>query len=227
MAGPSALPSAPSVVSRSTGPVGPPPRSEFRTSPRTSEASASARLVSGPAPGFRSPTAPSSCASSRSSSVSPGTTTTSNVVACAAPAMSARNARASAAVRAMPGTLGALGRGEALPAALLALAVALALVLFGPPPGDLPAHLYRTELVEDGVLVWDTLWYAGHYPLVAYSLLYYLPAALVGNDIVAIVSVVASSVLFASLVRREWGEATRWAAVAFAVVACGSLFTGT
>ena len=118
----------------------------------------------------------------------------------------------------MPATLGA---------AALALVVGLALVLLGPPPGDLPAHLYRTELVEDGVLVWDTLWYAGHYPLVAYSLLYYFPAALVGNDVVAIVSVVASAVLFASLVRREWGDATRWAAVAFAVVACGSLFTGT
>ncbi|MGH3038984.1 MAG: hypothetical protein ACRDLZ_06185 [Gaiellaceae bacterium] len=118
----------------------------------------------------------------------------------------------------MPGTLGA---------AAIALVVGLALVLLGPPPGDLPAHLYRTELVENGVLVWDTLWYAGHYPLVAYSLLYYFPAALVGNDVVAVVSVVVSSVLFASLARREWGEGTRWAALAFAVVACGSLFTGT
>ena len=128
------------------------------------------------------------------------------------------NARASTAVRAMPGTLGA---------AALALVVGLALVLFGPPPGDLPAHLYRTELVEDGVLVWDTFWYAGHYPLAAYSLLYYFPAALLGNDVVAVVSVVASSALFASLARREWGEAARWPSLAFAVVACGSLFTGT
>jgi hypothetical protein len=118
----------------------------------------------------------------------------------------------------MPGTLGA---------AALAFVVGLALVLFGPPPGDLPAHLYRIELVEDGVLVWDTFWYAGHYPLAAYSLLYYFPAALVGNDVVAVVSVVASSVFFASLARREWGEAARWPALAFAVVACGSLFTGT
>ena len=128
------------------------------------------------------------------------------------------NARASTAVRAMPGTLGA---------AALALVVGLALVLFGPPPGDLPAHLYRTELVEDGVLVWDTFWYAGHYPLAAYSLLYYFPAALFGNDVVAVVSVVASSVLFASLARREWGEAARWPSLAFALVACGSLFSGT
>ena len=100
----------------------------------------------------------------------------------------------------MPGTLG--------PAAV-ALALGLALVLLGPPPGDIPAHLYRTELVRDGVLVWDTFWYAGHYPLLAYSLLYYFPAALVGNDVVALVSVVAAAALFASLAEREWGERAR------------------
>jgi hypothetical protein len=132
--------------------------------------------------------------------------------------MSAMNARASTAVRAMPGTLGAAG---------IALVVGLALVLLGPPPGDLPAHLYRTELVRDGVLVWDTFWYAGHYPLLTYSLLYYFPAAVFGNDLVALVSVVASAALFASLAGREWGEAARWPARVFAVVACGPLFTGT
>ncbi len=118
----------------------------------------------------------------------------------------------------MPGTLGA---------AAIALAVGVALLLFGPPPGDLPAHLYRTELVEDGVLVRDTFWYAGHYPLLGYSLLYYFPAALVGNDAFALASVVVSAALFASLAWREWGEAARWPARAFAVVACGPLFTGT
>ena len=110
---------------------------------------------------------------------------------------------------------------------MIALVVGLALVLFGPPPGDLPAHLYRTELVENGVLVWDTYWYAGHYPLLAYSLLYYFPAALVGNDAVALVSVVAAAALFASLAEREWGDRARWPSRVFAVVACGPLFTGT
>jgi hypothetical protein len=118
----------------------------------------------------------------------------------------------------MPGTL---------EAALIALAVGLALVFLGPPPGDLPAHLYRTELVEDGVLVWDTFWYAGHHPLFSYSLLYYFPAALVGNDVVALVSVVVAAALFVSLTEREWGSLARWPARIFAVVACGPLFTGT
>jgi hypothetical protein len=127
----------------------------------------------------------------------------------------------------MPGTLGALARGEVAIASALSLAVGLALVLFGPPPGDLPAHLYRTELVEDGVLVWDTYWYAGHYPLLAYSLLYYFPAALLGNDLVALGSVVGAAALFASLAEREWGERARWPSRVFAVVVCGPLFTGT
>ena len=77
------------------------------------------------------------------------------------------------------------------------------------------------------MLVWDTFWYAGHYPLLGYSLLYYFPAALVGNDLVALVSVVAAAALFASLAHREWGEAARWPSRLFAVVACGPLFTGT
>ncbi|HEU4449827.1 MAG TPA: hypothetical protein VFR63_07600 [Gaiellaceae bacterium] len=127
----------------------------------------------------------------------------------------------------MPGTLGALGRAEAWRAGLLALAVALPLVFLGPPPGDLPAHLYRTELVREGVLVWDTFWYGGHYPLVSYSLLYYFPAALLGNDVVAVASVVGAAALFGALAEREWGEAGRLSAWAFAVVACGPLFTGT
>jgi hypothetical protein len=99
--------------------------------------------------------------------------------------------------------------------------------LLGPPPGDLPAHLYRTELVRDGVLLWDTYWFAGHYPLASYSLLYYFPAALLGNEPLAVAAVIVSAALFSSLVERGWGPETRWAARAFAVVACGPLFTGT
>jgi hypothetical protein len=112
-------------------------------------------------------------------------------------------------------------------AGLLALAVALPLAVLGPPGGDAPAHLYRTELVRDGVLVWDTFWFAGHYPLASYSLLYYFPAALVGNVTLAIAAAVLSSALFAAVVRHEWPGAAFWPSVAFAVVAAGSIFTGT
>jgi hypothetical protein len=127
----------------------------------------------------------------------------------------------------MPGTVGLLARREPLLSALVSGTIGLALALFGPPAGDLPAHLYRTELVRDGVLLWDAFWYGGHYPLASYSPLYYFPAALVGNELLTVLSVVGSSALFAVLAEREWGAQARWPARAFAVAACAPLFTGT
>ncbi|HVM69650.1 MAG TPA: hypothetical protein VM204_07435 [Gaiellaceae bacterium] len=118
-------------------------------------------------------------------------------------------------------------RTEPRRAAALALAAALPLALLGPAPGDLPAHLYRTELVREGVLLWDTYWFGGHYPLAVYSPLYYFPAALVGNEPLVVAAVVLAAALFAAVVREGWGERTRFAAYAFAVAACGPLFTGT
>ena len=161
-------------------------------------------------------------------SVNPGTTTTSKSVACASPVCEREERKGrERSVRAIPGTLGMGVPTEAVRCALIAAAVASPLAVFGPPPGDLPAHLYRTELVREGVLLWDTYWYAGHYPLLSYSLLYYFPAALVGNEPLAIAAVIVSAALFASLVERGWGPETRWASRAFAVAACGPLFTGT
>jgi hypothetical protein len=127
----------------------------------------------------------------------------------------------------MPGTLGSLASAEPVRCALIAAVVAVPLALFGPPGGDMPAHLYRTMLVEDGVFVWDNLWYGGHYPLASYSLLYYLPATLFGNEALAVVSAIASAALFASICEREWGRRTVWPARVFAVLAAGPVFTGT
>lgn len=122
----------------------------------------------------------------------------------------------------MPETLGLWRH-----AAALAAFVALPLALFGPSSGDLPAHLYRTFLVEEGILVWDGHWYGGHYPLFSYSLLYYLPAALLGNELLAVAAVIAAAGLFGAVAEREWGVAARWPVLAFAVFAAGPLFTGT
>jgi hypothetical protein len=121
----------------------------------------------------------------------------------------------------------ALARAEVLLAGLLAAASALAIVVLAPPGGDAAAHLYRTLLLRDGVGLWDELWFAGHYPLASYSLLYYLPAALVGNLPVVVASVVASAALFAALANDEWGDAARWPARAFGVAAAWPLYTGT
>jgi hypothetical protein len=110
---------------------------------------------------------------------------------------------------------------------MLAAAVALPLALFGPAGGDEPAHLYRTELVRHGVFVWDGYWFAGHYPLASYSLLYYFPAALFGNLPLTVAAIVASAALFAAVLRDEWGRDAFWPSLCFAVVSAAPLFTGT
>lgn len=114
-----------------------------------------------------------------------------------------------------------------LAATSIAALTAAALAVFGPPAGDAPAHLYRTELVRDGVLLWDNLWYGGHYPLASYSLLYYLAAAVVGNVTLVVAASVVAAALFAAVATREWGEAARWPSLVFAVLACGPIVTGT
>jgi hypothetical protein len=121
----------------------------------------------------------------------------------------------------------ALGRYETLRAMALAAVPAALVILLTPAGGDAAAHLYRTLLVEEGVYIWDNLWFAGQYPLASYSLLYYLPAALVGNVPLVFCAVLASAALFASISIREWGDAALWPARAFSVLAAGPLFTGT
>jgi hypothetical protein len=130
-------------------------------------------------------------------------------------------------MHALTARAGALRASEVALAALLAAVLSLLLVQIGPPPGDAAAHLYRTFLVEHGVAVWDNLWYGGQYPLASYSLLYYLPAALVGNVPLVVAAVVVSAALFASIAKHEWGAAGRWPALSFGVAAVGPLVTGT
>jgi hypothetical protein len=118
-------------------------------------------------------------------------------------------------------------RAEPLLASLIAAAAGAGLIAVDALGGDAPAHLYRTELLREGVYGWDNVWYGGHYPFVTYSLLYYLPAALVGNVPLVLAASVVSATLFASLAVRQWRGAARWPARAFAVLAVGPLLTGT
>ena len=110
-------------------------------------------------------------------------------------------------------------RSEILAAALVTGALATFFALRLPPHGDASAHLFRTFLVRRGDFLWDNYWYGGEYPLASYSLLYYLPAALLGNTIVAVVAAVAASVVFAIVSWEAWGADARWAARLFAVFA--------
>ena len=100
----------------------------------------------------------------------------------------------------------ARARAEMLLCALVAATASVALVAVSPPGGDTAAHLYRTWLLERGQTVWDHLWFTGHYLLAGYSLLYYPPAALVGNIPLVVAAVVASAALFWAIARGGVGR---------------------
>jgi hypothetical protein len=101
----------------------------------------------------------------------------------------------------------------------IAAALAATLVWLGPPGADLAAHVYQRALfLHQGFVLWNNFWYAGRYSFVTYSLLYYPLAAVIGIKLLAVVSVAAAVIAFAAVVRHEWGEQSRWAERAFAVV---------
>lgn len=123
------------------------------------------------------------------------------------------------------GTATVAQREAALAAATTALVLG-ALLLLGPAPADAPVHLYRTLLVERGAWLWDGLWLGGHAPLAGYSLLYYFPAALVGNLPLVVGACVASAWWLARLLHQEWGPAARWPTRVGAVGLAAPAFTG-
>jgi hypothetical protein len=107
-------------------------------------------------------------------------------------------------------------RPEWLPAVALSSVLALAMVLWSPPVGDLAAQVFRTELFEHaGLAIWNGSWYGGHYTL-TYSVLFPPLAALLGPQVVGGIAVVSSSYLFDRLVRDRWGVEARWATLWFA-----------
>ncbi len=102
---------------------------------------------------------------------------------------------------------------------VLAATLSLGLLLFGPPGVDRAAHVHQTRLFEEyGWRVWDNYWYAGRYELVNYSVLYYPLAALVGEAVVVVASIVGSVALFARLAARLTATGGRPAAIAFALL---------
>lgn len=108
-------------------------------------------------------------------------------------------------------------RFEWLPAVALSSLLALAMLIWSPPVGDLAAQVFRTELFQSaGLAIWNGSWYGGHYTL-TYSLLFPPLAALLGPQLVGMLAVVASSYLFDRLVRDRWGAEARWATLWFAV----------
>jgi hypothetical protein len=107
-------------------------------------------------------------------------------------------------------------RPEWLPAVALSSALALLMLLWSPPVGDLAAQVFRTELFQQaGLAIWNGSWYGGHYTL-TYSVLFPPLGALLGPQMVGGLAVVSSSYLFDRLVRDRWGVEARWATLWFA-----------
>jgi hypothetical protein len=108
------------------------------------------------------------------------------------------------------------------PAWLLTTAFALAYVIVAPISSDLAAAGYRSELVSRaGLTLWDNGWYGGHH-LLAYSVLAPALGAALGPQLVAGVSAVLATALFAALVGRRYAPraayvATLWFALGASV----------
>jgi hypothetical protein len=107
-------------------------------------------------------------------------------------------------------------RPDWLPAVALSSALAVLMLIWSPPVGDLANQVFRAELFQrTGMAIWNGSWYGGHYTL-NYSVLFPPLGALLGPQVVGGLSVVSSSYLFDRLVRDHWGEPARWATLWFA-----------
>jgi hypothetical protein len=116
---------------------------------------------------------------------------------------------------------------EAALCAGLAAGTAALLVWLAPPGGDLAAHEYQRSLyIVHGFTLWDNFWYAGRYAFVNYSVLYYPLAALLGINLLAVLSVAVAGGGFARLLELEWGHTARWACRCFALVWPGVILAG-
>jgi hypothetical protein len=113
-------------------------------------------------------------------------------------------------------------------AAAVALTIALAAYLLGPPGGDAAAHLYQTGVWrQHGWRLWDNFWYAGRYSQVNYSLLYYPVAALFGTAPAVCGAAAGAAAAFAQLVRRQWPALATGPAIAFALLVPLAVLAGT
>ncbi len=108
----------------------------------------------------------------------------------------------------------------------VALGLALLAVCLGWRGSDLPAQVFRSELVrEDGFVVWNSQWFGGH-ALLPYSVLSPLIGALTGPIALGAVSGVASAVVFERILRFAFGRTAWLGALWFALGTVTNLIVG-
>jgi hypothetical protein len=91
---------------------------------------------------------------------------------------------------------------------------------------DLASYVFRADLFEqDGLGIWNTSWYGGHY-LLNQSVLFPPLGSLLGVRLLGALSVVAGVYLFDRLVREHWGDQARLASIWYAAGATTMLASG-
>jgi hypothetical protein len=109
---------------------------------------------------------------------------------------------------------------------LAAAVLAAVYLIWSPPSADLAAQTFRADLFsQHGFLIFDNLWYSGHY-LPGYSVIYPPLGALLGPRLVGALAAVAAAGLFASVARRAYGDRARLAIWWFGAATATNLLTG-
>ncbi|HYL51591.1 MAG TPA: hypothetical protein VEZ15_06455 [Acidimicrobiia bacterium] len=119
---------------------------------------------------------------------------------------------------------------EGWPSLVTAFAVAGALALLAVCLGwrgsDLPAQVFRTELVRrDGFVIWNSQWFGGH-AMLTYSVLAPAVASLTGPIALGALSGVFSAVLFERILRFAFGRTAWIGALWFALGTVTNLIVG-
>ncbi|HEY7891234.1 MAG TPA: hypothetical protein VIC05_03405 [Solirubrobacteraceae bacterium] len=110
--------------------------------------------------------------------------------------------------------------------ALTAGALMTLWLLVEPRTPDMAAQVYRVELFQRaGFTLWDERWYAGHH-IPGYSLLYPALGSVVGMNLLAVLCVLASSLIFQRIAYIAYGPSARFGIVWFAVAASCDVWVG-
>src|SRR3954469_12028877 len=105
-------------------------------------------------------------------------------------------------------------------------ALALLAVCLGWRGSDLPAQVFRSELVRrDGFVVWNSQWFGGH-SMLSYSVLSPVAGSLTGPLAVGAISGVAAALLFERILRYAYGRTVWLPAVWFALGPGANLIVG-